>query len=280
MQEATLNPHPTLTTYTIYISQLHAKRFMHPERLPNTQIQHNLLASTRDSISPDIPIQPLDLCSLATTAIAQAAKDLTRFPSAELKRSSALGLQAGNSATELQHGLHLAHSLALEDEVLEPVVRGLDLAGHVGELEADDGVVDEALAEGLALVRVLDGLLVADAREADALDDDADALVVEVGHDHLEALVLLADQVLHGHLDVFEGDVRGAAGPDALAVHLARRYAARAALDEQDRDAVHAGPAGAHGGCEVVAPDTVGDPFLLAVDDVVLAVFRKLGFTG
>lgn len=51
------------------------------------------------------------------------------------------------------------------------------------ELEADDGVVDELLAEGLALVGVLDGFLVADAGEADALDDDAHALVVEVRHD-------------------------------------------------------------------------------------------------
>ena len=38
-------------------------------------------------------------------------------------------------------------------------------------------VLDELLAKRLALVGVLDRLLVADAREAQALDDDADALV-------------------------------------------------------------------------------------------------------
>jgi hypothetical protein len=31
---------------------------------------------------------------------------------------------------------------------------------------------------------------------------------------------------------------------------------------------------------EVIAPDTVRDPLLLAVDDVVFAVFGKLGFAG
>lgn len=48
------------------------------------------------------------------------------------------------------------------------------------EFEADDGVVDEALAKGFALVRVFDALFVADAGEAETLDNDADALVVEV----------------------------------------------------------------------------------------------------
>lgn len=44
-------------------------------------------------------------------------------------------------------------------------------------------MVDEFLAEGTALVCVFYGFFVADAGEADALDDDADALVVEVRHD-------------------------------------------------------------------------------------------------
>jgi hypothetical protein len=35
-------------------------------------------------------------------------------------------------------------------------VRGLDLAGHVCELGADDGVFDEELAECLAFVGVFD----------------------------------------------------------------------------------------------------------------------------
>lgn len=110
------------------------------------------------------------------------------------------------------------------DERFEPGIRGFDLACHVRELEADDRVVDEFLAEGAALVGVFYGFFVADAGEADALDDDADSFVVEVCHDDcemlvfilwlgeggrntFEALVLFPDQVLDGHFDVFECDV-------------------------------------------------------------------------
>ena len=100
------------------------------------------------------------------------------------------------------------------------------------ELETDDRVRDELLAERTALVGVLHALLVAHAAEADALDDDADTLVVEVGHDDFEALVLLADQVLHGDFGVFEGDVGGTAGPNALTVHPAGADSAVRALDE------------------------------------------------
>jgi len=50
----------------------------------------------------------------------------------------------------------------------------------VCEFETDDRVVDEALAECLALVGVLDAFFVADAGEAETLDDDADTFVVEV----------------------------------------------------------------------------------------------------
>ena len=151
-------------------------------------------------------------------------------------------------------------------------MRGLDLASHVGEFHADDRVVDEAFPKRLALVSVFHGLLVADAGEAEALDDDADALVVEIGHDDFEALVLLAEEVLDGDLDVFEGDVGRSAGPDTLAVHPPGADAF-GALDEEGGDAVHARPACSDGGGEVVAPDAVGDPFLFAVDDVVLPIF-------
>jgi hypothetical protein len=101
-------------------------------------------------------------------------------------------------------------------------------------------VVDQLLAECAALVGVLDTLLVAHTREADGLDDDADALVVEVCHDDFEALVLLADEVLDGYLDVLESDVCRAAGPDTLAVHATSADATEATLDEQNGDAVHA----------------------------------------
>ena len=57
------------------------------------------------------------------------------------------------------------------------------------EFEADDGVRDQRDAKGAALVCVFDGFFVADSGEADALDNYADAFVVEVGHDDCSARV-------------------------------------------------------------------------------------------
>lgn len=253
---------------------------MHPQGLPYAEVQHDLLASSGDGIGPDVAVQALDLGALSAPAVAQTAEDLAGLASAELEGRGALGLQAGDGAAELEHGLHVAHLLALVDEVLEPRVRGLDLAGHVGELETDDRVLDELLAERAALVRVLDALLVADAAEADALDDDADTLVVEVGHDDLEALVLLADEVLDGDFDVLEGHVGSTGAPDTLAVHSSGAHATLLTLNQQDGDTVHAFAASSHGGGEVVGPDTVGNPLLLAVDNVVLAILGQLGLAG
>lgn len=148
------------------------------------------------------------------------------------------------------------------------------------ELETNDRVVDETLAESLALVGILHRLLVADTGEAEALDDDTDTLVVEVSHDDLEALVLLANEVLDWDLDVFKGDVGCATGPDTLAIHSSGRNTTGLALNEEHRDTVHALVACSNGSGKVVAPNTVCDPLLLAIHDVMLAVFRQLRFAS
>lgn len=98
------------------------------------------------------------------------------------------------------------------------------------------------------------------------------ALVVEVAEDDVDTLVLLAEEVLNGHLDVVKGDEGGAGGRrvrglDGLGLD------ALAAGDEEDAEAL----AGVDGSDEVVAEDTVGDPLLGAVDNVVLAVGGLLG---
>lgn len=60
----------------------------------------------------------------------------------------------------------------------------------MGEFETDHRVVDEPLAECLSFVGIFDGFFVADAGETDALDDDADAFVVEIGHDDCKQSVI------------------------------------------------------------------------------------------
>jgi len=163
--------------------QLHPQRLVDPQTLPDAKIEHDLLRSTRDLVAQDVSVQPLDLGSLSAPTDAQTAEDLRGLFGAKLKRRGRLCLQAGDGAAKLQHGLRLVHLLALVDDVLEPVVGGFDLACHVSELESDDGMVDELLAEGVALVRIFHRFFVTDAREAETLDDYADTLVIEVRHE-------------------------------------------------------------------------------------------------
>ena len=158
-------------------SQLHAQHLMHSQRLPDTQIQHNLLTTTRDGVSANVPVQSLDLCTLTSAGVTQTTEDLTGLTSAELKSGGRLGLETCDRTTKLEHSLHVAHAHALVDNGLEPGVRGFNLSVHVCQLQSNDGVLDQLLAECLALVGVFDGLFVADSREAQTLDDDADTLV-------------------------------------------------------------------------------------------------------
>ena len=138
-------------------------------------------------------------------------------------------------SSKLQHSFQLGHSCELEGDPLQPVVGGLDLTGHFCDLPSNHGVLDERLAEGLALARKLQGLFEAYAREARAHRAEGEALVIEVPwirctpwlraplsvtaqgisadkglHHVLEALALFAKQVALGHLDIIEGDVGGA----------------------------------------------------------------------
>lgn len=90
----------------------------------------------------------------------------------------------------------------------------------------------------------------------------------------LETLVLLADEVLNWDLDILKGDIGGTTAPDTLAIHAPGADTAHVPLNEEYTDAVHTGITSAHRSGEVIRPDTVGDPLLLAVNDVMLAVGR------
>jgi hypothetical protein len=95
-----------------------------------------------------------------------------------------------------------------------------------------------------------------------------------------EALVLLADQVLDRHLHILERDIRSSGRPHPLAVHSPRAHASSGSLNEQNTDSIHAVLASSNGSGEVVAPDTVGDPLLLSVHNIMLAVVAKLGLAS
>lgn len=124
-------------------------------------------------------------------------------------------------------------------------------------------LINETLAKDDALVRPLQALLNDEALRGEGAAGHDPALVVEVAEDDVDALVLLAKEVLDGHLDVVKGDVGGAGGGgvgrlDGLGLD------AGAALNQQHAE----GLAGADADDEVVAEDTVGDPLLGAVDNL------------
>ena len=105
---------------------------------------------------------------------------------------------------------------------------------------------------------------------ADGADRHQQPLPGEVGHDQLEALVLLAEQVLLRHLDVGEGQLAGVGGVPAHLLQLLRHLVAgHLALEHEEGDAVVAALLGRLAGAdEEVGADAVGDEGLGAVDDV------------
>ena len=95
-----------------------------------------------------------------------------------------------------------------------------------------------------------------------------------------EALVLLADQVLDRHLHILKRDICSSGRPHPLAVHSPRAHASSRSLNEQNTDSIHAVLASSNGSGEVVAPDTVGDPLLRSVHNIMLAVLAQLGLAS
>lgn len=157
---------------------------------------------------------------------------------------------------------------------LKPRLVSLAQRNHLGQLLANDRLINQPLAKDQTLMGPLEGLLNDETHVPDGGARHHPALVVEVGQDDIDALVLLAEQVLDGDLDVVEGDVRGTGGRgvgslDGLGLDTL------AALDDEHRKAL----VGLDARDEVIREDTVGDPLLGAVDDIVLAI-GGLGSSG
>jgi hypothetical protein len=93
-------------------------------------------------------------------------------------------------------------------------------------------------------------------------------------------LVFFSNEVLYWDFDIFKGDIRGAGRPHSLTVHPTSADATEVTLNEKNGDAVHAFVACPYCSREVIAPDTIGDPLLLAIDDVVLPILTELSFAS
>ena len=148
----------------------------------------------------------------------------------------------------------------------------MDARLHLDELVAHDLMLDQVLAEGLALARPRDRLVEAGLREADRARRHAEPLGVEVAHDDAEAGVLLADQVAGRHAHIVEVQRRRVGAPPAHLLQRRAREPLALALDQQQRDAGRARPAGAHRDGVEIGAHAGGDEGLLAVDDIVAGV--------
>lgn len=112
-------------------------------------------------------VEVLDDAAHARLREPAPAPDLHGLVGDLVRGARAAHLEQGDGPREVPGLLGVGHLALLVGDGLEPGLVGLDEGDHLGELLADDGLVDEALAEDEALVRPLEALLDDDAREAD-----------------------------------------------------------------------------------------------------------------
>ena len=146
------------------------------------------------------------------------------------------------------------------------------LGGHVGNLEGHVLLLADGLAELNPLLGVLHGGLIGPLGDAQRLSRDADTAAVQGGHGDLEALALLAQQVLLGDLHVVEVQLAGGGGTDAhFVVVLFKGKALPALFHDEGGDAPGTDAGGGDGEDHIgVGLAAVGDKDFLAVEEVVV----------
>src|SRR4029453_124863 len=133
--------------------------------------------------------------------VAHAAVDLHGLAGAELgglrgEELGHAGLEGAAPACRLERGRLVGQEL-----------RGLDARGHLGELGLDELVLRDGLAKGLALLGVADGVLEGRPGETHTARRHIDAPALQGTHDHREACVLLAEQVLQRHARILKDEL-------------------------------------------------------------------------
>src|ERR1039458_4784117 len=150
---------------------------------------------------------------------------------------------------------------------------GVNSGGGFGQLLLDQAEFGDGLAERLALLGVADAVLEAVARPPHTSRTQLEAPDVQNVKRDMVPLANLAQQVLHRHLAIGQNQGAGGRAADAqLMLFGANRETRRLAFDQEGRKllAIHLGEYR-----EQIGEAAVGDPHLLAVEDVVLPVGRK-----
>ena len=140
-------------------------------QLPCRQVAHDLFRAAANRHDAHLTIDAFHTVAADEPG---AAKDLHGLAGAEFHRLGRLHLQHGKFTDRLFAALNAPCQL------VEHRRRGPDTLAHGGNLVADDLVVREALAEGLALLGPGRGFLDADAGIGGRLRGHAEALAIEL----------------------------------------------------------------------------------------------------
>ena len=135
--------------------------------LPDTEIAENLLGTAENGVELVAAVEVLDDAAHAGLGEAAAAPDLDGLVGDLVGGARAAHLEQGDGAAQVLGLLRVRHVAHLVGDGLEPGLVRLAQGDHLGELLADDGLVDQALLEDDALVGPLEALLDDEAHVAD-----------------------------------------------------------------------------------------------------------------
>ena len=233
----------------------------------------NLIGALVDGGDLGVPVEPLHLHALEVAAAAENLEGVV------------CDLQGNVGGVLLGHGgLH-----AVGDVCLLQLGGGVDqepgaaqLGGHISDLKGDVLLLADGLSELNTLLGVLHGGLIGPLGDAQRLGRDADAPAVQGGHGDLEALALLAQQVLLGNLHVVEIQLAGGGRADAhLVIVLLKGKALPALFHDKGGDAPRSDTGGGDGEHHIGAGlAAVGDEYLLEEVVVPHALGGGLGAAG
>src|SRR5262249_17176834 len=147
------------------------------------------------------------------------------------------------TAEELRHRRELCQLRPLDAVVdrlataVEQPARSLASCLHVREHPGDELVAPDRLAERLASLRILRGVVRRTLRDAESLRRDARPRAVEDAHRDREALALVAEAVLGGNEAAVEEDLAGRRALDPeLRLDPPDLEPGRVRLDDERRD--------------------------------------------
>merc|ERR1719277_181113 len=182
--------------------------------LAHSQVGHDLLAAAQDGGVLVRLLETLNVHSHARAGNAPAAEHLNSLVCDEGASTRGLVLQQCDGAPEFLRLFLVWHRVHLVRHQLQQRMRTLDHSGHPCKFLPQDRLLNEGLAESLALRRPLEAICYRETASRQKLRHNHPSLMVEVVHDArkavaLDPLVEETHKVLHGHLHIVEDDQSG-----------------------------------------------------------------------